>query len=131
MRMYVCRVFVCLGVWGCVSVCVGVRVGAGCVWGEGACGCVCVPGTKNTNISLIPIVRENIFFVWGKTYNGTFVGIFRGSNDLFDHEIALSYAQDNLQIKKGFCPHEKSLEMLHSVFSREKKSPAISESAVH
>ncbi len=31
----------------------------------------------------------NYFFVWGKTYNGAFLGVFRGGLDLFDPKIAL------------------------------------------
>jgi hypothetical protein len=42
---------------------------------------------------------EIIFFVWGKTYNGAFLGVFRGGLDLFDPKIVLYYAQDNLGVK--------------------------------
>jgi hypothetical protein len=41
-------------------------------------------GHKNTNVPLILKVLEIIFVVWGKTYNGAFLGVFRGGLDLFD-----------------------------------------------
>ncbi len=34
-------------------------------------------------------MREIIFFLAGKTHNGTVLGIFRGGLDLFDPKIAL------------------------------------------
>jgi hypothetical protein len=34
-------------------------------------------GHKNTNVPLILEVLESIFIVWGKTYNGAIIGIFR------------------------------------------------------
>ncbi len=36
------------------------------------------------NVPLIWKVREIIFFLAGKTHNGTVQGIFRGGRDLFD-----------------------------------------------
>jgi hypothetical protein len=89
------RVGACVRVGGCVRVgeCVRacgccVRVGSACVWVLRACGCVRV------------CVGHKIFFVCGKTYNGTFLGIFRRGLYLFDPKIALRDAQDRLWVKK-------------------------------
>jgi hypothetical protein len=43
---------------------------------------------------------EIILFVWGKTYNGAFLGVFQGGRYLFDPKVSLPYAQDNLGVKK-------------------------------
>ncbi len=51
------------------------------------------------------------FFVWGKTYNEAFLGIFRGSLDFFGHLIVLRVAS-----KKVLAPFEKSFEMPHFMF---------------
>jgi hypothetical protein len=68
------------------------------------------------------------FFVLGKTYNGAFLGIFRGALDLFDPKIALSCTQDNLGVKKVSAP----LKCLTVCFAYEKKNdPRLSKSAVH
>jgi hypothetical protein len=62
---------------------------------------------------------KRFFFVWGKTHNGAFLGIFRGGLDLFDPKIALPYVPDILGVKK--IPSKKSLEMPHYVFCPRKK----------
>jgi hypothetical protein len=54
----------------------------------------------------------------GKTHNGTVLGIFRGGLDLFDPNIALCYAQDNLGVKKVSAPSKNPLNCTIMSFAR-------------
>jgi hypothetical protein len=64
---------------------------------------------------------EIIFFVWGKTYNGAFLGVFGGGLDFFDPKIALCCAQDNLGVKKVSAPLKNPAKCPIICFAHEKK----------
>jgi hypothetical protein len=64
-------------------------------------------------------VLENYFFIWGKTYNGAFLGIFKGGLDLFDPKIVLRY--DNLGVKKVSAPLKNPAKCPITCFACEKK----------
>ncbi len=77
-------------------------------------------------------VQEIIFFVWGKTYNWAFLGIFQGGRDLFDTEISLRYAQTIKGSKRSWPPQKIPLKCPIICFAPEKKNyPGLSKSAVH
>jgi hypothetical protein len=61
------------------------------------------------------------FFVWGKTYNRAFRGIFLGGRDFFDPKTALRHAQDNLGVKKVSTPPKDPAKCPIICFTREKK----------
>jgi hypothetical protein len=56
----------------------------------------------------------NYFFVWGKTYNGAFLGFFEGA--------LLRYTQDNLGVKKVSAPSKNPAKMPHYMFCPRKKN---------
>jgi hypothetical protein len=62
-------------------------------------------GHKNSNAPLILKVLEiNIFFVWRKTYNGAFLGVFPDCP---------SPRSGQFRGQKGLSPLEKPREMPH------------------
>jgi hypothetical protein len=65
---------------------------------------------------------EIIFFVWGKTHNGAFLGIFRGGLDLFDPQNFPRYAQDNVEVKKVSAPSKSPSKCPMMCFACEKKN---------
>jgi hypothetical protein len=67
-------------------------------------------------------VLEIIFLSGAKhTYNGAFLGVFRGGLDVFYPQTALHYAQDNLGVKKVSAPSKNSAKCPIICFAREKK----------
>jgi hypothetical protein len=66
-------------------------------------------------------VREIIFFLAGKTHNGTVRGIFRGGRDLFDPQIVLSVAKGNFGVKKVEAPSKNPENCPIMSFAQEKK----------
>jgi hypothetical protein len=64
---------------------------------------------------------EIIFFVWGKTYNEAFLGVFPGGLDLFDPKITICYTQENLGVKKVSAPSKNPAKCPIICFACEKK----------
>jgi hypothetical protein len=63
-----------------------------------------------------------MFFSWEKYIISHFAGFFWGGLDFFDVEIALRFAQDDLDIKKVLAPSKKNpAKWLIMCFSRIKK----------